>query len=461
MGDYTFNYELYMLGSGDSASDDDYKFGTTDRLLIDALLKQGAETHRHTGASGSTEDLDAPTLTLETEDGSIRAERDVFYRVTLVNSDGLEQGISPVGYVSTPTRVSDPPAPTLESASSGGTLSAGNYFYALSAYTTLNTFESTATNSAYINLASGTSNVITLSLPSLPTGAEGFNVYRRAPGQTQYYYLTSIDMSVATPPTEYDDDGSVAIDSTRTKPFTNNTYSTNKITVTYPGATPSVPDGYTWRIYRSYSNTDWSRSLLADVTDTVSGDVVTEYEDTGEATTEGAPPQSILAVDQPSQVDLEDGNEVQNRLPMGNVTAFPFQITFAHSGTLSAITGEFVWVCEYPAAKIISCRAALGVDSTPASQDVIIDVNRYDSQAATPTLSTIYATQANRPKVEVGEQIGEATVPDFQALVQGDYLTIDIDQDGGGATPTDENLTFTITGLAVFDAASSDDDLWE
>lgn len=449
MAGKTANFDLQKLEAGDALSTNSYQFTNEDRDVIDRLLKLGAETHRHTGASSTIADPDtAPTLTLDTTSGNIPAGTTVRYKFAWVDANGAETAASPEATVSTPAAVSSPAGPTLTSATSGGSLLAGNYYYLLTCYTDVNTSETRAGTAVFITLpvSGGSTQVVTLTLPTLPSGADGFNVYRRGPGEATYSYLDSIDMTVATPPTEYDDDGSAVENCNRQPPNTNRTNSTNYVTVDLPGATPSVPSGYTWKIYRTYTAGDYSNSLLTHVVEETSegsGVITPTYDDTGISTSAGQPRTSSGVTDSPSKIDLGDAAEVQGYLPVAR-NVVPFQIQFGKAGVLSTETGTFTWVCEFDYAEIQSCRAMLGRGSSAASSDVIIDVNRYDSQAATPAWATIYTTQGNRPKVEVGEWYGSATVPDVTSLVKGDLLTVDIDQVGGGATPTDEDLTVTI-----------------
>jgi len=460
MPDLTLNYGLSKLDSGDHISDDGYKYSTTDRDLIDYLLRRSL-SHRHTGdaaASGSA--LDAPSVGLSLTGGTLPANTTIYYVYTLVDSDGGESASSSEASVSTPSPVTAPAAPALDYATTGGTLKFGSYYYALSAYVSGDTNETTAPYRANISVPIGTStNKVTLTLPSVPAGADGFVVYRRSPGQSQYFYLDTIDMTGGSPPTTYDDDGTVTEDCDRTIPLVNTTNSTNSVTITFPGATPVVPAGSTWKIYRTFvagGSSRWVRSLLTHVTNETSPGVIDiDYVDTGLATSTGQPPSASVTVDDPTKVDLEDGNEIQNRLPVGFVQAFPWEETFAFSGILEVATGIFAWTCEFPHAEIIGCRAMLGVGSTPASSDVIIDVNKGTDEA-TPSYSTIYTTQANRPKVLVGEQRGARTVPDVISLSEGESLTVDIDQVGGGATPTDDSLVVTITMLVWMDNIVSD-----
>ena len=108
----------------------------------------------------------------------------------------------------------------------------------MTAYTTANTLETKIGGIGYKTVNTGTTtNEITITMPSLPTGATGFNIYRKGPGNPRYYYLASTTGS------SYVDDGSTALTTSRTTPNNNRTFNTNKVIVTYPGATPAVPTG--------------------------------------------------------------------------------------------------------------------------------------------------------------------------------------------------------------------------
>lgn len=458
----TNRFHLATLESGDEFSEEGYKYTNADRQQIDRLLEIGAETHVHNGAVGSENDPeDPPELTLDTAgSGGIGSGERVRYKFTLVDAVGNESAASPEAYVDTPDPVESPAATTLSSATTGGSLLPGNYFYCLSAYVDFNTSETKAPNRAYITVPVGTAtNVVTLTLPALPFGATGFNIYRRAPGSPKYFYLASVDMDVATPPDSYDDDGSVTPDAGRTLPISNSTFSSNSVTVSYPGATPVVPDGYTWKIYRTYESGEYDDSFLTWVVEETSegsGVIVTEYEDVGAGTTTGAPPAYSQIVDSPSKIDLTDAAEVQGTLPPG-LNVVPFVYSFVVPGQVTVGTNEEVWICEFDYAQILYCRANLGVNSTPDSTDVIVDVNKYTALDATPTWSTIYTTQANRPTVPVGEFFGGTYEPDVTGLYLGEALAIDVDQAGGGIN-SDADLTVNIVMLVQSGdrAASSD-----
>lgn len=440
MAGETSHYSLQKLSQGDPFSTNGYKFTNADRDFEDRLLWLGAEGHHHTGAPATaTGPATAPSMTLSLTGGTIPAGTTVYYKYTLVDANGNESSGSPEGSISTPAQITEPASPTLSTFNSAGSLLPGNYYYVLSAYTTTYTQETLAKNPNYITVpTTTTTNTITLTMPSAPAGATGFNIYRKRPGGANYLYLTS----VAAATTTWDDDGSVTEDCNRILPVRNTTNATNAINVCLSGASPVVPVGSTWKVYRTYVSANYDNSFLHWVTEetfTGSGIISPCTEDVGNATSAGKPPTSDQAVGNPSQIDMT--LETTGNLAMGRV-GHPHEVTFGYFGTLNITVGTSVWVCPAPAATILYCRAALGRTYTAASQDVIVDVNK--GTGATPTYSTIYTTQANRPRVLHGQQIGPKRYPDVVSLLEGDSLTVDIDQTGGGATPNDKDLTVTV-----------------
>lgn len=449
MAELTIYFGLQKISGGDSFGENGWKFSDEDRVIIDRLLYMALSGHHHNGAlAGGEGQPDPPELSLDTSSGSLPAATRLYYRITLVDAVGNESIASLETYIDTPDSVTQPNAPAATYESTGGTLLAGPYFYMFSAYTDVNTHESRAVNASTVMLPSGATNRITLDLPDVPDGATGFNIYRRKPGANAYVYLDSIDMSVATPPTNYIDDGSVTEDPNRGVPVTNTTNSSNTVTIAFPGVTPVIPEGYTWKIYRTAIPAQYTNSLLWWVVETTesNGDIIRPtFVDEGQATRTGRPPDVSQQIASPGQIILTDAEEVTGRLPMGNVSAFPFSVTFAYPGTLeTAVTGTFVWTCPFPQATIISSRASLGRGSAPSVASVIADVT-LTTGAATPVTTTIYANQANRPKVLVGEQIGDVTpTPDITEIVAGDSLSVDLDQITSGATPTEYDLSVTV-----------------
>lgn len=434
VGDLTSRFKLSTLGPGDQLQDDGYKFTDSDVRLVDRVLEYAAELHTHSGDSSiDSSPSSGLETTLYTTGGTLPAGIRVFYRYSLIDSNGFESAASPISYISMPDPIVEPDMPALSYTASGGTLQPGQYGYILTAYKTSSTIETKGTNANLILVNQTTAlNEITLSMPSLPSGATGFNIYKRGPSSPGYYFLASTASS------SYVDDGSVSVNTARTIPKSNTTNAQNAVDVNIPGATPTVPAGFTWRVYRTLNAANWDASVLADVTD---GDPT--YSDVGASTTVGAPLSASQQLGSPPKINLTDVSEVQGYLPPGR-NVVPYVASFVIPGPVSVGSGEFVWVCDFDQADIVSCRAYLGVDSTPFSTNVIVDVNRYCPDAATPAWATIFTTQANRPFVPVGEQIGDPAVPDVVHLTQGCMLSVDVDQDGGGSTPTDENLVVNI-----------------
>lgn len=424
------------MQGGDSFSEDGYKYTYADRVDMDRKAWLGAEGHHHAGGTiALSSPSGAPTLTRSSTGGLIPAGTRVYYKISLVNTQGQESEASTEAFIDTTAAITDPNAPTLTYSSNGGALLGGDYYYVLSAWKGTSITETTATSSIFIAVTSTTgTNKITLTLPTLPAGANGFNIYRRAPGESRFFYLDSLNIG-ATPASTYVDSGAVAENCDRTVPNANTTNAQNSIVVTYPGTTPHVPVGYTWKIYRSYFNGNYTKSLLVHVveyTAEATPIITPTYTDVGLATGPGSPLTSVPTLTNPSKVILTDGAEVTGTLPMGQ-ESFPFEVTFDWPGDFVAPNlGIDAWVCEFPAATIIGCRATLGVGKT-APGDALVDVRKGPS-SATPTFTTIYTTPTNRPVVRGGQTRGLRTSPDVRTLLVGDLLTADLISVSGGGS---------------------------
>lgn len=139
--------------------------------------------------------------------------------------------------------------------------------------------------------------------------------------------------------------------------------------------------------------------------------------------------------------DLADAvNKVEAELgvdPSGSVGtvaarfAIPRVQAFSKSGVLAVAAGVGRFVVPF-ACTIQNVRAAVGTAPTGAS--VIVDVNKNGS--------TIFTTQGNRPTIPASANVSGKSVPDVLSLVDGDYLTVDIDQIG--ATIAGSDLTVLI-----------------
>ncbi len=447
MAELTEHFGLTRLAPGESLSANGYAFiggniDTIDRVLV------LARDHNHTGAAAAVTDPDtAPSLVLDSVSGNIPSGTTVYYRYTYVDEFGAETAGSPDASVTTPSPIAEPTGPALSSITTGGSNQGGQYRYSMTAYAGPDTSETKLGARRAIALPySVATHTVTITFPTLPVNADGFNIYRRGPGEAQFTFLTTIDMTIATPPVDFIDDGTTSgSNPNRIPPGQNLTFGSNNIDVSLPGATPTVPANVTWKVYRTYVTNNWKASNLHHVVEETfegSGIIDPTFLDLGQGTGLQVVPELTEVVPQPSQVDLQDAAEVQGIAPPG-VLAPPYDVTFTHAGTLSPTTGEIVWRCPFDYAEIVECAATLGVASTPDATDVIIDIHKWDSAAATPSWGTIYTTQANRPEVLVANTIGVATIPDVTTLVKDDMLVMDIDQAGGGSN-TDENLSVVV-----------------
>lgn len=450
MPEYTDHYGLIKFQSGSSISDDDHKFGDADRDLIDSLLYLGAEGHHHTGVTVDAPSA-GPTLAISETPGALTAGERYYYKIVYVDEFGRESPASDESFIDIPSALEAPSAPSLSTDTTGGTLNGGgNYQYVLSAYSPGDILaETRAINSAMITVAAGTTNIVTITLPTLPTGAEGFNIYRRKPGDATYLYLDSIAVDVATPPTEYVDDGSVEEDCNRTLPLTNRTATMMAVDVTLPGATPGLPEGWTWKVYRTLTSEDYVSSFLHHVVEAItegSEFPAITYTDIGLVTTGGMP--SGGGVGSPTKILLTEGAEVQGTLPMSYVDGFPIEIVFSHEGPVEAQAGVFLWTCPYATAEILGVRATLGIGSTPAVDAVVVGLRKGQGQIS-PSFEDLFSV-GNGPAIEVGHQYSDLVAPSSPEIVYEDMLAVDVLQAGGGASPTDQNLTVSILLRARF-----------
>lgn len=305
----TNHFSLDKFTADGRISDSNYKFSNRDRETIDSLLwKLYNHDHRET-ATVTLSGPDGPTLTLATTGGTLPPGVVYYYKISFVDEAGNETEASFAQSQGTPDPLSPPPLETLSTVTTGGSLDPGIYRYALSYY--LSSGETTAPNFATINVPTGTStNVNTITLAAPPTDATGWKLYRRGPNETDYSYLTTI-VAGGTPPTTYDDTGSVTADCTVHRPTRNTTNSTNKMTIAVAsGDIPLDSRIALWKIYRSSTiGVFGASSLLATVVETTTEggtDLVTSYVDTGGGTFAGTPLLETVVPPPIPQLDASD-----------------------------------------------------------------------------------------------------------------------------------------------------------
>jgi hypothetical protein len=455
MARYTERWGLSILGSGDSLQADGYKFTDADRHLIDRLLTYATEQHRHTGLIGYDPSPQlALALALQTTGGSLAAGARYYYRYTVIDAYGNESGGSPMGHIDTPTALVAPGAPALSYVTGSGNLLPGPYGYVLSAYVGASTRETKATNAALVTIPGALpNNEIALILPALPPGADGLNVYRKSPNGMHYLWITSIANPTAMQ--QWVDDGSIEGDCDRSLPGTNTAGGTNAVVVNLPADAPVV-DGASWKVYRTVDPTYWGRSFLKTITPIgATPQTPRGFTDTGLATEVGGPPAKAQTISSPPKINLTDGAEVEGTLPPGRVVS-PHMLAFVQPGTVTAKTGTFTWVCDFTMADIIAVRLYLGPGSAPAAQPVVADIVALRPSKGSAVWQSIFNTA---PSIPVGQNATARLTPDRQHLERGDALSGNVVQAGGGATPTDSNLTISLL-LYVKDGSETSSYVW-
>ena len=317
MASKTTYWDLTKLDSGEDVHTDG--FASTDRDVMDQALKVGVH-HHHTGALFA-----APTETMDFSPGvggTLPPGVEISYTYTWVHPELGESTPAPLINVVFSGPIPPPAAPTYTVQSVGGFLPPGTYFYVLSAYQGTTLVETTAANPVEVVIPAGTTtNQVTLTPPAIPSGATGFNVYRRGPNDSRYHFIgstsaaTFIDQGSEDIPAENLDlntiitteAGSTLISDpgmqTRSLPATNTTDQDNASNLIID----PIPAGYTWNIYRRIAGT--YERIAADL-----DDAVVDWFDDGSAGTAVSPPTAFIG-NSPEKVLLTDGAEVQGLLP--------------------------------------------------------------------------------------------------------------------------------------------------
>ena len=285
----TQHFGLQKFGSEGRISDEGHKFSNRDRDTLDALLYQlYNHDHRLTGTNILNGPQNPPVVTVSNSGGTLGPGTAYWYKVSYRDSAGNETVAAPAAIAITDSVIASPPVMALSTASTGGSLAPGTYKYALSYYQSSGG-ETTAPNIASISVPTGTStNTVTITLDSLPAGATGWKIYRKAPGEVYYYLLDSTTSG----PT-YVDDGSLSPDCNKTRPTANSTNASNSVTIALnSNDLPLDTRVVDWRIYRSTNGEFGERSLIATQTETTTeggADLVTTYTDTGDVAQVGLP----------------------------------------------------------------------------------------------------------------------------------------------------------------------------
>lgn len=111
------------------------------------------------------------------------------------------------------------------------------------------------------------------------------------------------------------------------------------------------------------------------------------------------------------------------------ISSQPRNISFYIEGYGSVETDALAYIVGFNSLSISKVILSTKVD---LGADLVIDINKNGT--------TIFTTQANRPKITNGNAYGESVAPNITNFIAGDRLTIDID------SGTYEDLAITIIG---------------
>jgi hypothetical protein len=334
----TAHFGLTRIGDGEADSKNGNSFKDLDRIKLDDLI-YAALSHRHDGSPALGDPTDGPGLTVVGSGGALPAATTVYYRTSFVDQWGLETAASPEVSITTPDPLAAPDAPGGTVSLTGGNISPGVYAYLI---TFLDAFggETTPSASNNIQVTTASTNKITLSLPDLPTGAVGINVYRSRPGQSAFYLLAQ-NITADT----YVDTG-ISEDQTIQAPVTNTASSTNTIQVEIPGGI--IPLGCaSWKIYRTLSSGDYDGISL--VHQVVEGDTDysptprTVWNDTGDVLLQGFPQNQSSAVPPSPILTL---NDLQGRLPLDVLPRGTHCLSFFAPGVVT--NGQTIAITNSP-----------------------------------------------------------------------------------------------------------------
>lgn len=426
--DFTEHFQLLKLGQGDNLSANGYQFTGSDRERIDDILFLATSGHHHDGTviGGATAPTVNPNPTESATDGALPAGETLYYETTVVHN-GIESQPSPVGSVTISDALGTPTVPTAARLVSGGILEPGTYWYAVTAYRTSSTLETLPSPSAIANLPSsaGNNQVVRLTLPDLPSTADGLNLYRRIPGSTSYNFLVSIP--APSPGDTYDDTGSVVADCERLLPFSDTSGASHSVQVTRPD---TWVGGDTWRVYRTFVSSDWTNTLL------VTGLTATTYTDLGATPSIGAPPDADVTIVNPDPVNLD--TETQGFLPASKLDVHAHLLTFFEAGaaTLGQLGNE--WMSMFNTCMIDSSILYLGAGATPAVTDLIVTLQTWNGSSWDDVTSWSIAATSTTPTLTPALAI---------TVDQLDRYRMNVTQIGGGAN-TDVDVTVALKVLA-------------
>lgn len=290
-----FGFTFFGRGAGGSLQSDGQKYTSADRRAMDRILA-ALENHDHSGGVRlANPPSGGASAVLQPGEGILPSGSTIYYRYSLIDQYGLETEGSDEFSVATPAQIATPGPPRLE-AQSGGSLSAGVHWYALTSH--LGGGETPLSTPQVINLT----NWLTVRVESddLPAGSDAVSVWRQGPFDAGFTRLVTVPVpSPSSPPAPlFVDDGSIPseecpCDPANLPPMMNTTGGQSGALVTVPSAAVEDPLVQRWRLYRSTQSGNFgAESLVAEVVETASelgGPLVNQFLDDGTTLSPGMP----------------------------------------------------------------------------------------------------------------------------------------------------------------------------
>jgi hypothetical protein len=431
----------------DNDSDDlayhNHQAFVADRISMDRLLRIACEAHTHTGIVLSEIPPPAPQLQVSPDGGCLPANQPVYYKVAIVDMYGQERIASAPAVAYTAPQVETPGTPTLRPYASGN-LPPGDYQYAVSAMV-----GGADNETAMSNIVTGSlvppNSMWYITPPPLPSGATGWNLYRKAPTEIGFRRLYTEPEWLE----YYNDlvDDGYYQRGFEQAPEENTTNVTSSITV---DLNEPLEAGQSCKIYRTLDEGDWESSFVAWTPSL-------PFTDQGFPTSVGYPPDIGAGVGGAPKIRL--GVDTTGKLPPRRITP-TYTAMFNIRGQVQVGYWRWQWINEFDEFHLLRMRANLGRDSwaDAAPVKIALDVRRAWDREHWERF-TLYEQPLllEIPQLANGGTLvfPENTQPNL-LLYPGDGLRVAIMQSGLGFG-TDHNLSISVVGAVRHGPEDSSD----
>lgn len=460
MTDNTTVHFGFRLLPPNATPDEVEQFSVGDRILMDTLFHHLLTAVRFDGSavgSPAAPDPGEVGRALYSSEGYLPAGRTVWYRWTRVSAAGVESLPSTPVSVAIPPGLDTPAAPSVSFLETGGACYPGAWVYAVTAFKGAFAFDTPGSPAvvAHLEVANGDEQQVIITLPALPAGADGFNIYRQRPNSTVMQYLDTVVADDAADP-YFDTGGDSPIpDTILTNRDSSGIGSKVRLTPVAP-----IPTGETMRFYRQFGSATglWSQTFIGELTAT---DPDGYLEDLGGPSTTGAPPTRSYAFNNPPKRDINDETEgalaadrvavidivggTENNLPTTRLDGdvpYPQVQAFLHAqefrGEGAATSGiPTEWVVPFAVIRPNGLTISVPVASAALTDDLIAELEVYSGSSWVGPVATVTLPQGGdrsaAATITTADLIFGIGYADFPA---GTRFRINITQDGGAEDVT-------------------------